>query len=108
MADEDGERAAESVVQSLVGVKGLTNLITIKPKMAPEEVETAIKSAFARNALLDAKKIKVETSQNKVTLNGEVRTYGQREEAERVAWAAPGAFSVDYRLSVEWCSPCEE
>ena len=94
--------AAEDAVRYLAGVKGVTNLITIKPKLAPAEVESAIESAFERNALLDAKKVHVETSGNKVILRGEVRNYAEREEAERVAWAAPGVVSVDNQLTVEW------
>ena len=96
------KNAAENVVQYLAGVKGVTNLITIKPKLAPAEVETAIKSAFERNALLDATKIQVETSGNKVVLRGKVRNYAERDEAERAAWAAPGVFSVDNQLQVAW------
>ena len=96
------KNSAETAVQHLAGVKGVTNLIAIKPKLAPAEVETAIRSAFERNALLDAKKIQVETSGNKVVLRGKVRNYAEREEAERAAYAAPGVFSVDNQLKVEW------
>jgi osmotically-inducible protein OsmY len=96
------KNAAENVVLHLAGVKGVSNLITIKPKLVPAEIETVIKSAFERNALLDAKKIQVETSGNKVVLRGKVRNHAEREEAERAAWAAPGVFSVDNQLKVEW------
>jgi osmotically-inducible protein OsmY len=94
--------SAESAVQYLAGVKGVTNLITIKPKLSPANIETDIQSAFKRNALFDAKKIQVEASGNKVILSGKVRNYGEREEAERVAWAAPGVYSVDNQIKVEW------
>ena len=96
------KNAAENAVQYLAGVRGVTNLITIKPKLAPADIETAIKSALARNALLDAKKIQVETTPGMVILRGIVRNYFEREEAERVAWAAPGVFSVENQLKVEW------
>ena len=92
--------AAQNAVQHLAGVKGVKNLITIKPSLAPAAVEKVIKSAFERNALLDADKIQVETSENKVTLRGQVRNHAERDEAERVAWAAPGVFSVDNQLTV--------
>lgn len=96
------KNAAEKAVLHLTGVKGVTNLIAIRPRLAPAEVETAIKSAFERNALLDAQKIEVETSGNEVILRGKVRNHAEREEAERAAWAAPGVFSVDNRLKVAW------
>jgi osmotically-inducible protein OsmY len=94
--------AAENVVFRLAGVKGVTNLITIKPKVAPVEIQSAIKSAFERNALLEANKIQVETSGSKVTLRGKVRTHAEKDEAERAAWAAPGVSCVDNHLKVEW------
>ena len=94
--------AAENVVKHLTGVKGVTNQITIVPKPAPAEVATAIKSAFERNALVAAAKIQVETSGNTVTLRGKVRNHAEKEEAERVAWAAPGVRSVDNKLRVAW------
>lgn len=95
--------AAENAVRNLSGVRGVSNSISIKPKLTPAKVETAIKAAFERNALVDAERIHAETSGNKVVLRGKVPNYAEREEAERVAWAAPGVFSVDNQLRVEWC-----
>jgi osmotically-inducible protein OsmY len=66
------------------------------------EVEEAIKSAFKRNAMLDSSKIHVKTSESNVILTGKVRNYAELEEAARVAWNAPGVFSVDNQLSVKW------
>ena len=94
--------AAESAVRHLSGVKGVSNSISIKPKVTSTDVETAIKAAFERNALVDAKRIHAETSGSKVVLRGKVPNYAEREEAERVAWAAPGVFSVDNQLTVQW------
>jgi osmotically-inducible protein OsmY len=96
------KEAAERVVQSLFGVKGVSNLIIIKPKLTVFNVEAAIKSAFERNALLDSNKIDVQVSGNEVTLSGEVRNHVERDEAERAAWAASGVSSVDNQLTVKW------
>jgi osmotically-inducible protein OsmY len=99
---------AQANVQFLAGVKGVTNLITIKSKLASTHVKAAIESAFERNALLDADKIEVEISGSKVTLRGTVRNYAERDEAERVSWAASGVWSVDNKLDVKWSSDFED
>lgn len=99
--------AAESAVRHLSGVTGVSNSITIKPILTSAKVETDIKAAFERNALVDAKRIHAETSGNKVVLRGKVPNYAERDEAERVAWAAPGVFSVDNQLTVQWAGFAE-
>ena len=96
------KNAAEEAVHHLVGVKGVTNLITIKPKEAPVDIESIVKDAIERNSILVAEQILVEAVGNEVILRGKVRSYTAREEAERVAWAAPGVFSVTNELDVEW------
>jgi osmotically-inducible protein OsmY len=95
---------AQENVQFLAGVKGVTNLITVKSKLAATHLKAAIESAFERSALLDAEKIEVKTSGTKVTLSGKVRNYTERDEAERVAWAASGVWSVDNKIEVKWAS----
>ncbi len=100
--------AAEDAVRYLAGVKRVSNLITVKSKVVPTQVASAIKSAFERNALLDATKIQVETSGNEVTLRGKVRNHAERDEAERAAWGAPGVWSVNNKLKVDWLSALAE
>jgi osmotically-inducible protein OsmY len=95
-------KAAQNFVQHLLGVKGVSNLIIVKPSLTVAGIETDIKSAFQRSALLDAKQIHIEISDNKVILQGKVRNYGEREEAERVAWAAPGVLLVDNQITMQW------
>jgi osmotically-inducible protein OsmY len=96
------KNSVERVVRYMSGVKGVTNSISISPKVTKKEVETDIKSAFKRSAMLDAKHIRVETSGNTVVLHGQVRNYSEYDEAERVAWSEPGVSYVDNRLSVNW------
>jgi osmotically-inducible protein OsmY len=92
--------AAERVVRYLPGVKGLLNLIEVKPSVSPVEVKSKIEAALKRNAELDAKRITVNTADGKVTLKGNVRSWTERVDAENAAWAAPGVKAVDDRLVV--------
>jgi osmotically-inducible protein OsmY len=92
--------AAERAVRYLGGVKGISNLIEVKPKASPVEVKAKIEAALKRNAELDAKLITVETADGKVTLRGNVRSWAERADAEHAAWAAPGVKEVDDRLIV--------
>ena len=82
------------------GVKGVSNLIQLKPRAQPSEIKRKIQEAFKRNAELDAKTIVVEAKGNEVILRGTVRSWAELEEAERVAWSAPGVIKVENRIVV--------
>ena len=92
---------AERVVRRLTGVRGVTNLITVKPRVTPSELKKKIEDALVRNAEIDANKITVEVQGSKAVLKGTVRAWAEKEEAERVAWSAPGITSVENRITVE-------
>lgn len=92
--------AAENAVRRVKGVKGVTNAIVLKPSVVPSQVKQKIMDAFKRNAEVDANHIQVETNGNEVVLKGTVRSWMEREEAERVAWSAPGVSKVDDRIVV--------
>jgi len=96
------KNAAETVVRSISGVHGVSSSISIKPTDKIAAVGMGIEAAIERNAMLDASKIRIEIVGSKVILHGTVRTLAQREEAERIAWAAQGVFSVEDHLAVKW------
>jgi len=93
--------AAEDVVRHLAGVRGVSNLISLKSSVSQAVIRSDIEAALKRRAQVDADQIDVAVAGHDVTLSGTVRTYAERKEAERAAWAAPGVYSVDNRLSVD-------
>jgi osmotically-inducible protein OsmY len=94
-------RAAERAVRNLSGIRGVANLITVKPAVKPQNVRTMIEETFKREAVLDARNIEVEVSGTEVTLRGTVRSWLERHEAEKAAWTAPGVTAVHNYITVE-------
>ncbi len=92
---------AKVAIENLTGVRSVINLITVKAKISPTDIQQKISAAFHRSATIDAEKIQSEVVGNKVTLRGKVRSFAEKEDAENAAWAAPGITSVENKLQIE-------
>ena len=96
------KKAAANAVRNLMGVKGVTNSISIKPKVVAtaSEIKTTIENAFKRTAMADAQKISVTVHDGKVTLKGNSYSWKEKNVASDYAWAASGVFSVENDIVV--------
>lgn len=94
------KRSAEDAVRDLMGVRGITNNIVVKPRVRAAEVKEKIEAALRRSAECDAQKIAVETTGSEVVLRGTVRSWAEHEDAIHAAWAAPGVTRVEDHLAI--------
>lgn len=94
--------AAGNVLHHMVGVKAISNLITVHPSEPGADLEAEIQAALRRSALVDARDIHVEATGSAVVLTGKVHNHTELEEVVRVAWAPQGVHTVDNRLKVDW------
>lgn len=95
------KEAAKKAVESLYGVKGVSNLIEVKSSVEPSLVKENIKKSFERNALLDAEKVNVQVEGHKVVLTGTVTSWNEQKQANDAAWSAPGVWKVEDKLIIK-------
>jgi osmotically-inducible protein OsmY len=92
--------AAEAAVRRLSGIVGISNLIKLPPQVSGIDVKQRIEDALKRSAEVEAGRIHVGVNGGKVTLNGSVDTWHERNVAESAAWAVPGVRMVDDHLRI--------
>jgi osmotically-inducible protein OsmY len=92
--------AAVAAIRNLPGLRQLVNEIALRPRECPPDLKALVWQALVRSSEIDAGTISVDVVGGKVILRGATRTWGEREEAERVAWAAPGVAAVENELVV--------
>jgi len=94
--------SALKAVRNLTGVTGVSNNIRIKSR-SEDAIETSdIENALKRNSSISDEDIRVKVSGHKATLTGTVDSWYQKDEAGRIAWNAPGVWSVENDLLVEY------
>ena len=85
--------AAARTVRDLLGVKGVTNAIVLKPQVNTTDVRDKIEAAFKRSAEVDARRVSVVAEDGKIILSGNVHSWAERQEAERRRGLRPGSSS---------------
>ena len=93
--------AAEIAVRNLMGVTGVSNLVKVKPKVTPADVEKKIHEALSRQAEREANKLSITVDGSQVTLRGTVHSWTERDAVQGAAWATPGVSVVVNDLLVD-------
>ncbi|HEU4556170.1 MAG TPA: BON domain-containing protein [Chitinophaga sp.] len=94
------KESAANAIKDLIGVRGISNLIKVRPNISAVVVKDAIKKALERSAYIEAAGINIMTDGGNITLKGKVRSWGERSEVERAAWATPGVLDVKDELVI--------
>jgi len=93
------QRAAEAI-RYLRGVLDVRNSIKVQPSVVASDIKGDIEEAFKRNAIIDAKQVKVHVAGPQVTLTGEVRSWAERDQAYKSAASAPGVVTVVDEITI--------
>jgi osmotically-inducible protein OsmY len=92
--------SAEEAARSIDGVRVVANRICIRPKVSPIQVKSKIEEALRRSAEVDARRITVMADQGTVHLRGNVRSWAEKDEAQRAAWSAAGVTGVVNHIQI--------
>ena len=91
---------AHNVVARLLGVKGVSNMITLKHQVTSADIHTEIEAAFKRGGDLEAGRVQVEVKGSRITLRGQLPSWTEIDAAGLAAWNAAGVTAVDNQIYI--------
>ena len=92
--------SAQQCIRPLTGVRGVTNLVTLKPHVRGHDIAQQITEALKRHAEREARHIDVEVDGGTVTLSGTVDSLADHDAAIGAAFGTRGVTSVIDKLDV--------
>ena len=93
--------AAEQDVCRLSGVVGMSNQVTVAPRLDVSSISDDITHALHRFWFFDDNTIRVSAEGGRIRLTGTVHSPHDRRLAASTAWAAPGATRVENDITVD-------
>lgn len=94
-------RSIELALRPLMGIVGLSNDITLKPAVTPDDLHARIAAAVLRQTERELQRLKIEVEGGTVTLRGTVHSWHEREAAQGIAWSSPGVRAVRNELRID-------
>ena len=92
--------SAEQCIRPLLGVRGITNNITVRSRVSERDVSNQIIGALKRHAQREASRIEVDVQGSVVTLEGAVDSLPEHDAALAAAAATRGVSRVVDHLSI--------
>jgi osmotically-inducible protein OsmY len=93
-------QSARDAVSALMGVRGVSNDISINSSILPSNVKRRIEEALKRTADIEGRSIQVAVNGSTVTLSGTANSFSEIEDARMAASRAPGVLSVENKISI--------
>ena len=91
---------AEDTIRRVAGVRGISNLISLRSALTEKDVRTEIRRILHRDAQVDSENVNVSVEGSKVYLSGTVRSWFERNEASRAAWSIKGVTAVQNDIAI--------
>jgi len=94
------QRTALTALRHIVGVKGISNKMSIKPVLSSSPNKVEVEAALKRTSKNETHNIHVNVQGSDVTLTGTVHSWFDRDLARYCAWNTPGVHKVIDNIEV--------
>lgn len=93
-------RLARSMVRGLIGVRGVTDLVELKPLVSLSDVKSQINNALQRHTMLGNSNIEIAAHEDAVMLKGHVQSLAEHAMVLDSVWSTPGVRTIVDQLEI--------